>query len=47
MLKRNYVVPGAMPLIDIGCKYNMRNILSFIATVDSGSTKSGITYLSN
>ena len=40
------MVPGDRPLIDIGYKYNTRKVLSFIVTDNSGSTKTGIPYLS-
>ena len=39
-------VPGGRPLIAIGYKYNARKFLSFIVTYNSGSTKTGISYLS-
>ena len=34
------------PLIAIVCKYNTRKVLSFIVTDNTGSTKTGIPYLS-
>ena len=40
------MVPGGRPLIAIGYKYNARKVLSFIVTDNSGSTKTGIPYLS-
>ena len=40
------MVPGGRPLIDIGYKYNVRKVLSFIVTDNEGSTKTGIPYLS-
>ena len=44
--KRNYTVPGERPIIDIGYKYNMHKVLSFIITEDAGITKAGIPCLS-
>ena len=40
------MVSGGRPLIAIGYKYNMQKVLSFIVTEKSGSTQSGIPYLS-
>ena len=40
------MVPGDMPLIAIGYKYNARKVLSFIVTENAGITKTGIPYLS-
>ena len=40
------MVPGDMPLIAIGYKYNARKVLSFIITDNTGSTNTGIPYLS-
>ena len=40
------MLPGGRPLIAIGYKYNARKVLSFIVTDNSGSTKTGIPYLS-
>ena len=40
------MVPGVRPLITIGYKQNARKVLSFIFTDNSGSTKTGIPYLS-
>ena len=37
---------GDKPLIAIGYKYNAQKVLSFIVTDKSGSTKTGIPYLS-
>ena len=39
------MVPGGRPLIYICYKYNMRKVISFIATDNAGSTKSGLNYL--
>ena len=39
------MVPGVRPLIDIGYKYNLRKVLSFIVTENTWSTKIGIPYL--
>ena len=47
VLKIKSTVPGNRPLIAIGYKYNVSKVLSFIATEDSGSTNTGIPYLSN
>ena len=33
--------------MDIGYKYNMQNVISFIVTYNTGSTKAGLLYLSN
>ena len=38
MLKIKSTVSGERPLIDIGYKYNVRKILYFVATEDTGST---------
>ena len=40
------MLPGDRPLISIGYKYNVWKVLYFIVTDNSGSTKTGITYLS-
>ena len=40
------MLPGDRPLIAIGYKYNARKVLYFIVTENSGSTKTGIPYLS-
>ena len=40
------MLPGDRPLISIGCKYNARKVISFIVTDNTGSTKTGIPYLS-
>ena len=40
------MVPRGKPLIDIGYKYNVRKVYSFIGTEVSGSTKAGLPYLS-
>ena len=40
------MVPGGWPLIAIGYKYNARKVLSFIVMDNTGSTKTGIPYLS-
>ena len=40
------MVPGDKPLIAFGYKYNGQKVLSFIVTDNSGSTKTGIPYLS-
>ena len=47
MLNNKPMVYGVRPLIIIGYKYNERKGLYFIATQEAGSTKVGITYLSN
>ena len=46
MLKSKPMVLGDRPLIAIGYKYNARKVLSFIVTENTGSTKTGIPYLS-
>ena len=45
MLKGKSAVPGYMPLITIGYKYNVRKVLYFISTKDKGTTKASIIYL--
>ena len=40
------MVPGYMPIIAIGYKYNAQKVLSLIVTDNAGSTNTGITYLS-
>ena len=40
------MVPGVRPIIDLGYKYTVRKVLSFIFTNNAGSTLAGITYLS-
>ena len=39
------MVPGDMPLIDIGYKYNSQKFIYFIVTDNAGITKTGILYL--
>ena len=46
MLNSKTVVPGDRPILTIGCKFNYREVLSFIATERGGSTKYGIPHLS-
>ena len=46
VLRRNHMVPGVRPLIDIGYKYNVQKFLSFIVTYNARSTNNGIPYLS-
>ena len=45
MLKINPMVPRGRTLIDIGYKYNVGKVLSFIVTDNTGRKKSGIDYL--
>ena len=40
------MVPRGRPLIAIGYKYNARKVLYFIVTYNSGSTNTGVPYLS-
>ena len=40
------MVPGDKPLISIVYKYNAQKVLHFIVTDNTGSTKTGIPYLS-
>ena len=47
MLRSKHMVPGDRLLIAIGYKYNAQKVLSFIVTDNTGSTKTGIPYLSN
>ena len=46
VLSRNPMVPGYRPIIAIGYKYNVPNILYLVVTDNAGSTKTGIPYLS-
>ena len=46
VLRSKPMVPGVWPLIAICYRYNARNVLSFIVTDNTGSTKTGIPYLS-
>ena len=46
VLRSKPMVPRGRPLIVVGYKYNARKVLSFIVTENSGSTKTGIPYLS-
>ena len=45
MLRRNPMVPGGRPLIAIGYKYNVRKVISFIVTDNSGITQEILTCL--
>ena len=46
LLRSKPMVPGGRPLIDISYKYNARKFLYFIVTEKTGSTNTGIPYLS-
>ena len=46
VLKRSSTLTRDRMIIDIGYKYNLRKVLSFIATEDRGSTKYDIPSLS-
>ena len=46
VLRSKPMVPGDRPLIAIGYKYNARKVLYFIVTDNTGSTNTGIPYLS-
>ena len=46
VLRSKTMVPGDRPLIAIGYKYNVRKVISFIVTDNTGSTKTFITCLS-
>ena len=46
VLRSKPMVSGGRQLIAIGYKYNARKVLSFIVTDNSGSTNTGIPYLS-
>ena len=46
VLRSKPMVPGDRPEISIGYNYNARKFLSFIFTNNSGSTNTGIPYLS-
>ena len=45
-MKSTPIVPGGIPLIKIGYKYNYRKVLGFIATEGAGNTEPGDPYLS-
>ena len=47
VLKSTPRVPGDIPLMYIGYKYNYKNVLGFIATQGSGSNETGDPYLSS
>ena len=46
VLSRNPMVPGGRPVIDIGYKYNAREVLYFIVTDNAERTQAGLPYLS-
>ena len=46
VLKSKHMVSRGPPLIAIGYKYNARKVISFIVTYNTGSTNTGIPYLS-
>ena len=46
VLRSNPMVPGEIPILDIGYKYNSWNIISFVAIEGAGITTLGILYLS-
>ena len=46
-MKSTTRVPGEIPLLAIGYKYNYRKVLGFIATEGDGSTEPGDPYLSH
>ena len=46
-LRSKTVVPRGWSLISIGYKYNMRNVLYFIVTENTGIKQIGLPYLSN
>ena len=46
MLRSSPIVPVGGPLIDIGHKYNAREVIYFIVTDNIGSTQAGLPYLS-
>ena len=46
VLNRKHMVPRDRSIIAIGYKYNTWKVLSVIVTEDTGSTNSGIPYLS-
>ena len=46
VLRSKPMVPGGQPLIHIGYKYNAWKFLYFIVMDNSGSTNTGIPYLS-
>ena len=47
LLKILYMIPEDRPLVAIGYRYDTQKFLSFINAEYEGSTKAGITYLSN
>ena len=46
VMKIDTRVPGEIPPLEIGYKYNSRKVLGFIATAGSGSNEPGDPYLS-
>ena len=46
VLRSKPMVPGDMLIISIGYNYNAQKVIYFIVTDNSGSTKTGIPYLS-
>ena len=46
VMNSNTIVPGGLPLITIGYKYNSRKVIGFISTEGGGSTEPGDPYLS-
>ena len=44
-IKSTLIVPGGIPILSIGYKYNSSNFLGLIATEGSGSTETGDPYL--
>ena len=46
MLRSKPMVPGGRTLIDIGYNYKSQKVFYFIVTDNTGSTQSGIPYLS-
>ena len=41
------MVPGDRPTINIGYKYNLQKVISFIVTYNQGIKKACLTFLSN
>ena len=46
-MKSTQIVPGGRTVMVIGCKYNYRKVLCFIADEEDGSTGPGDPYLSH
>ena len=47
LLSSKPMVPRGRPLIDIGYKYNVKNVIYLIITCNAGSTQDGFPYFSS